>query len=264
MQSTINFDKNFGEAANQIDQIQKAWQQNSMDKNEAINKIQILHGKLILLANKKIQQLSNEVHISSRDEINISEISCLISALTYKVTEILHIIRNNTVHNAYLIQKDIDYVGRLGDEFKTLNIMSGGAPMPSRKPSVEPTQGIPESDTLVADDFSELVIGNFDINKFDENEPVLLNYWADWCGFSKRLMSYWPQVVKTLEQKYPNLQIISMNARKGSSIEKQAMDAGVEGFPTLLLKVKEKTYELNGAKPEEEIVAFIKEYYPKV
>jgi thiol-disulfide isomerase/thioredoxin len=261
MQSFSDFDKKFAETISQIDQTQSEWQSRNITAIQAVNKIQSLHGRLILTANKRLRQLSNEAHISQRDEIVVSQISCLTTTLTQKVTEILHIIRNNTKFEADIVTSDVENLDRLQRELEFTPLQGGVAQSPNAK-SKPATSGLETKPSKPpGDDFAELVVGNFDIKNFDESKPVFLNYWADWCGFSKRLMGYWPQVVKTLEQKYPDLQIISLNARTGSSVADQALEAGIESFPTMLLKVKGKTYELPGAKPHDEIVAFVGEHY---
>ena len=76
---------------------------------------------------------------------------------------------------------------------------------------------------------------------FDINKPTLINYYADWCGFSQKFLPVWNEF-KSKGNKYPELQITELNIGMDKQLNKIALKAGVNGYPTIVLFYKGKTY----------------------
>ena len=76
----------------------------------------------------------------------------------------------------------------------------------------------------------------------DVDQPTLVNYWADWCGYSKKFQEPWNDFKKTAGQKYPGLKVTELNVKRDPELNKLASQVGVTGYPTLVLFHQKKPH----------------------
>lgn len=93
----------------------------------------------------------------------------------------------------------------------------------------------------------------------DVNKPTLVNYWADWCGYSKKFLPTWNEFKSSAATKYPNLQITELNVSNDPKLREIASKADVKGYPTLVLFNNGKKYNKAGAISIEEVNKFVQE-----
>lgn len=92
----------------------------------------------------------------------------------------------------------------------------------------------------------------FDADVLKSDKPVLVDYWAEWCGPCKMIAPVLDELSKTYEGK---LQIAKLNVDENREIPAQH---GIRGIPTLQLwKNGELVRSLVGAKPKAELAAFL-------
>ena len=103
---------------------------------------------------------------------------------------------------------------------------------------------------------SELIKPVTDANFGDEvlksDQPVLVDYWAEWCGPCKMIAPVLDELSRTYEGR---VKIAKMNVDENHEVPAQH---GIRGIPTLQLwKNGELVRSLVGAKPKAELAAFL-------
>lgn len=92
----------------------------------------------------------------------------------------------------------------------------------------------------------------FGAEVLQSDKPVLVDYWAEWCGPCKMIAPVLDELSKTYEGR---LQIAKMNVDENREMPAQY---GIRGIPTLQLwKNGELVRSLVGAKPKAELAAFL-------
>ena len=92
----------------------------------------------------------------------------------------------------------------------------------------------------------------FGADVLQSDKPVLVDYWAEWCGPCKMIAPVLDELSKTYEGK---LQIAKLNVDENREMPAQY---GIRGIPTLQLwKNGELVRSLVGAKPKAELAAFL-------
>jgi len=80
--------------------------------------------------------------------------------------------------------------------------------------------------------------------QLDVNKPTLINFWADWCGFSQKFLPVWEEFKKNYKSKFPELQVTELNYGKDVKLDPDLTDiakkAKVEGYPTLVIFANNK------------------------
>jgi thioredoxin 1 len=105
---------------------------------------------------------------------------------------------------------------------------------------------------MASDLIKHISDASFDADVLKAEKPVLVDYWAEWCGPCKMIAPILDEVSLTYKDK---LQIAKMNVDENRDIPAKF---GIRGIPTLMLfKDGELKGTLVGAKPKAEIVAFV-------
>ena len=104
-------------------------------------------------------------------------------------------------------------------------------------------------------------LANSSQTNLDVTKPTLINYWADWCGPSKRFKENWDKFKSIASQKFPGLQVNELNVKQDRSLVDLATKIGVKGYPTLVLfKNGQKYYKQAGNLSVADIEKFINEH----
>lgn len=95
---------------------------------------------------------------------------------------------------------------------------------------------------------------DFEANVLKASGPVLVDYWAEWCGPCKMIAPILDEVATTYQGK---LQIAKMNVDDNREVPAKF---GIRGIPTLMLfKDGELAATKVGAMSKAQLVAFIDE-----
>jgi len=96
---------------------------------------------------------------------------------------------------------------------------------------------------------------SFSAEVLQSDKPVLVDYWAEWCGPCKMIAPVLDELSSTYEGR---LQIAKMNVDENREVPAQY---GIRGIPTLQLwKNGELVRSLVGAKPKAELAAFLDQH----
>ncbi|NML45500.1 thioredoxin TrxA [Ramlibacter sp. G-1-2-2] len=105
---------------------------------------------------------------------------------------------------------------------------------------------------MASDLIKHISDASFESDVLQSDKPVLVDYWAEWCGPCKMIAPILDEVSESYKDK---LQIAKMNVDENRDIPGKF---GIRGIPTLMLfKGGELKGTLVGAKPKAEIVAFV-------
>lgn len=95
---------------------------------------------------------------------------------------------------------------------------------------------------------------NFESNVLKSDKPVLVDFWAEWCGPCKSLL---PVLEEVAEEMGDKAVITKVNVDDNGNL---AQKYGIRGIPTMIFfKNGEAMKTLVGAQPKAEIVKSIEE-----
>ncbi|KGA01165.1 thioredoxin [Cobetia amphilecti] len=101
-------------------------------------------------------------------------------------------------------------------------------------------------------DFAQVVDSNYTQEVIESEQPVLVKFWAPWCGPCKMLD---PIVESIAEEQGAALKVVAINVDDAPDL---AAQNGVRGLPTIaLFKDGEKIEALTGVQPKENFDAMI-------
>ena len=101
-------------------------------------------------------------------------------------------------------------------------------------------------------DIKNLSLTNFDNEISNSNVPVLVDFWAEWCGPCKMLGPILEEISKDLKDK---LQVVKVNLDENQDL---AMKYSIRSIPTLLLfKEGELVDTKVGLLPKSDLVEWI-------
>ena len=101
-------------------------------------------------------------------------------------------------------------------------------------------------------DIKNLGLDNFDNEISSSNIPVLVDFWAEWCGPCKSLGPILEEISKDLRDK---LQVVKVNLDENQDL---AMKYSIRSIPTLLLfKEGELVDTKVGLLPKSELVEWL-------
>jgi thioredoxin 1 len=93
---------------------------------------------------------------------------------------------------------------------------------------------------------------SFESDVLKSDKPVLVDYWAEWCGPCKAIAPILDEVSKTYGDK---LQVVKMNVDENREVPAKF---GIRGIPTLMLFKDGKLAETKvGALPKAQLTAFL-------
>jgi thioredoxin 1 len=93
---------------------------------------------------------------------------------------------------------------------------------------------------------------SFDSDVLQSDKPVLVDYWAEWCGPCKMIAPILDEAAQAYEGK---LQVAKMNVDENTAVPAKL---GIRGIPTLMLfKGGQLVATKVGAMPKAQLQAFI-------
>ena len=102
-------------------------------------------------------------------------------------------------------------------------------------------------------DIKNLSLDNFDNEISSSNTPVLVDFWAEWCGPCKMLGPILEEISEDLKDK---LQVVKVNLDENQDL---AMKYSIRSIPTLLLFKDGNLVDTKvGLLPKSEIVTWFK------
>ena len=105
---------------------------------------------------------------------------------------------------------------------------------------------------MASDLIKHISDASFEADVLKSSQPVLVDYWAEWCGPCKMIAPILDEVSATYEGK---LQITKMNVDENRDIPAQF---GIRGIPTLMLFKDGKLAATKvGAMTKAQLIAFI-------
>ena len=101
-------------------------------------------------------------------------------------------------------------------------------------------------------DIKNLSLDNFDNEISSSNIPVLVDFWAEWCGPCKMLGPILEEISKDLKDK---IQVVKVNLDENQDL---AMKYSIRSIPTLLLFKKGELIDTKvGLLPKSDLVEWI-------
>ena len=95
---------------------------------------------------------------------------------------------------------------------------------------------------------------NFKIDVLDSKQPVLVDFWAEWCGPCKAIA---PSLEELSEEMASKLKIVKINVDENPSI---SQTYSIRSIPALMIfKDGEKISEKMGARPKSALQSWVNE-----
>ena len=97
----------------------------------------------------------------------------------------------------------------------------------------------------------DININNFQEEVIHSDKPVLLDFWAPWCGPCRRVVP----IVEEIAEERPDIKVGKINVEEEPEL---AMQYGVMSIPTLMVMENGKVVNrAQGARPKQAILAML-------
>jgi len=101
----------------------------------------------------------------------------------------------------------------------------------------------------------KVTAANFDEVVLKSSKPVLVDFWAEWCGPCRALA---PKLEEIAQEMFGKVKIVKMNVDENQQTPGQF---GIRGIPAMILfKNGQKVGELVGNHPKDNIEQFLKDH----
>lgn len=108
---------------------------------------------------------------------------------------------------------------------------------------------------LTAPKVSELDLSTHDKATRGDDLPLLIDYWAPWCGPCRAMAPEFARAAQTLA---PGVRLAKINTEDNPAVSQRL---GIRGIPLLILwKGGREVARLAGARPATDIVAFVRSH----
>lgn len=112
-------------------------------------------------------------------------------------------------------------------------------------------------DPLITGKVAELDATSHDKATRGDDLPLLVDYWAPWCGPCRAMA---PEFARAAQALAPHARLVKLNTEDFPAISQRA---GIRGIPALILYHRGKEIaRLAGARPASEIVSFVQSKLP--
>ncbi len=113
-------------------------------------------------------------------------------------------------------------------------------------------------DPLVTGKVAELDIASHDKATRGDSLPLLIDYWAPWCGPCRMMAPEFAKAAATLKAQ---ARLAKINTEDFPQVSQRL---GIRGIPLLILWQNGREIgRLSGARPATDIVAFVREHLPQ-
>jgi thiol-disulfide isomerase/thioredoxin len=108
----------------------------------------------------------------------------------------------------------------------------------------------------------------FITEKFNNDEKILILYYADWCGYCKKFIPLWNEIKNNENLKNINFIDVNMsdnnkiiiNKNLETTLENKIKEVEINGFPTIKLFYKGQIINYEDKREKDNIITFINSY----
>ena len=113
---------------------------------------------------------------------------------------------------------------------------------------IEPSHNKKEKENMSAVNINS---ANFDVEVMSSDRPVLLDFWAPWCGPCRMV----GPIIEEIAEEHSDIKVGKVNVDEQPELARQF---GVSSIPTLVVMKKGRiTNQAMGARPKSQILALL-------